>query len=82
MKVKEQAVGVDFAASTDEINKTLDFLLFLEPSIESKKDLTSKIIKQSEPLHHFIEAHCNIMFFKQKSVRTVVVFVVLIILCI
>jgi len=37
----------------DEINKTLDFL---EPSIESEKDLTSKII---EPLHNFIEAHCN-----------------------
>jgi len=33
----------------------------LEPSIESEKDLTSKIIKQSEPLQNFIEAHCGNM---------------------
>jgi len=43
----------------DEINKTLDLLRFLEPSIENEKDLTSKIIKESVPLQNFIEAHCN-----------------------
>jgi len=59
MKIKDQVVGVGFAASMDEINKTLDLLRFLEPSIKSEKDLTTKIIKESEPLRNFIEAHCN-----------------------
>ena len=62
MKVKEQAVGVDFAVSTDEINKINKTKT--NKTIESEKDLTSKIIKESKPLHHFIEAHCNIIFFK------------------
>jgi len=59
MKInKEQAVGVGFAASMDEINKTLDFC------IETDKDLTPKIIKESVPLQNKHTAICQIMFFK------------------
>ena len=59
MKVKETSVGVGFAATMDEINSILNFIQFLEPSIDSKKDKTSKIIKESQPLQKFIEAHCK-----------------------
>ena len=59
MKVKERSIGVCFAASMEEINSTLNFIQFLEPSIDSEKDTTSKLIKESEPLQKFIEAHCS-----------------------
>jgi len=56
MKSKEQ---VGFATSMDEINKTLDLRRFLELSIETEKDRTSKTIKESVPFQNFIEAQCN-----------------------
>ena len=59
MKIKEQGVGVAFAASEDEINSALNFIQFLEPSIDSEKKMTSKIMKESVPLQDLITGHCN-----------------------
>ena len=59
MKIKEQGVGVAFAASEDEIKHVLNFIQFLEPSIDSEKKMTSKIMKESVPLQDFITGHCN-----------------------
>ena len=59
MKIKERSIGIGFAATTDDINNTLSFVQFLEPSIDSEKSMTSKIINESEPLRKFIETHCN-----------------------
>ena len=45
MMVRERSVGIGFAATVYEIKNTLNFIQFLEPSIDSEKDMTFKIIK-------------------------------------
>ena len=71
MKIKEQGVGVAFAASGDEIKHALNFIQFLEPSIDSEKKMTSKIMKESVPLRD-CTATCLTIFFKLKNVKTIV----------
>jgi len=62
MKIMDQVVGVASAASENQINSTLNFVQFLEPSINSEK-MSSKSLR----LFRILLLHtatCQITFFK------------------
>lgn len=57
MEIKGERIGIAEPSSDEDIEKTFQRVLFIEPNLE-RDNLTKKSTADATSLHHFMEKHC------------------------